>query len=74
MVFMEVPRSSPQRGTTALCRAPQRLLLTMVLVLSQSIEIDQRLDKKSRQGFPAASAVAWENEINSASEGGKLVT
>ena len=74
MVFMEVPGSSPQRGTTALCRAPQHLLLTTVLVLSQSIEIDQRLDKKSRQGFTAASAIAWENEINSASEGGKLVT
>ena len=39
-------------------------LLTRVLVLSQLIEINQSLEKKSRQGFIGASAVAWENENN----------
>ena len=72
MVFTEVPRSSPREGQLP-CVGHHSLLLTTVLVLSQSVEIDQRPDKKSRQGFTGASAVAWENEINSASEGGKLV-
>ena len=68
MVFTKVPREGQLP-----CVGHHSLLLTTVLVLSQSVEIDQRPDKKSRQGFTGASAVAWENEINSASEGGKLV-
>ena len=40
------------------CVGHHSLLLTTVLVLSQSREIDQRPDKESRQGFTGASAVA----------------
>ena len=64
MVIMGASISSPQTETTALCWAPQSLLLSTVIVLSQSIEINQSPEKKSRQGLIGASAVAWENENN----------
>ena len=61
-MVLEVPRSSPKKGTTAPCWAPLSLIVTRILSLLKTIEIDQRTDKKFGQGFIEALAQLQERK------------